>query len=37
MVSAYYLTAEPVGACACHACICSGCPFCDDSDPEDTE
>lgn len=25
----YYLTAEPVGVCSCHACTCDGCRECD--------
>lgn len=29
-MSGYYLTAEPVGVCTCHACTCDGsCPECD--------
>lgn len=27
--TAYYWTAEPVGACSCHACTCLGCPECE--------
>lgn len=34
MSGAYYLTAEPVGVCSCHACTCPGCADCDpDRDP----
>lgn len=31
----YYLTAEPVGVCSCHACTCPGCRECDEPYPED--
>lgn len=39
-MTGYYRTAEPVGACSCHTCVCPGCGWCDptdDYDPEDTE
>jgi len=33
----YYLTAEPVGVCSCHACTCPGCYECDPRDDCDTD
>lgn len=32
--SPYYLTAEPVGVCSCHACTCPGCSECGGDDDD---
>lgn len=34
MTFPYYLTAEPVGVCSCHACTCTGCAECEGPDDD---